>query len=1081
MLDKPDSIAEFFNIKIKLLPYSLFTEKRDFQIIDMMECRRFQIFFDIWTLFYINECCQIDEMSQMEEGELLEEGEITDDDILFPNPEVNQSGNSSDSSDSVICITNKSEFDASLKRKRDELVAKLTGHSQDELGEVVEPSKDALDWYAGKAYNGSKSSAAVEYTRTIKKTKEVPSSTVKSFQSGNNFYMDLDCNENSADMLNNWAKAKGAKNAETSSKLADDATMLANCDSPFFDPNDEYYGETTVTSTSSLEQISGSTTIKSEERGPQQPLAAERGPRSRSNRKRVDERSRAKKLRHGKGGPGGCRSPRPKRKRTSMSPTRSENDSRSGEERPKQEQNAGGLVRTGRAKRRSSKSPPPPAPPPQVPLPQAAAAAAGTARERGDRRDRTLCRFFKEGFCREGDRCPYSHVSPATTAKRSPSAAATSQNKRKELCKYFASGYCRNGRKCPYMHNDLPCKFFPIGDCRKGERCRYSHAINADRGVNSEFAKSVPLEEQHVPPLGSKIASVQLELPTRRKVLLNDPPKQAMLPTPYTGTGLLPSPPREMAAGNCDQPSSYAMSHDDGISFPYANMEREYSRISQEPLLETPNIKSENFMAEAQTGSLIDDVEMRKEKEHDETGTSKAAAVPTAKINIIAMLREIKSQVKGADKIQDSPASPEPMKQWVLVPQTVLLVDFKLQLLGDVKRENKVRDPTMVISLKDVKLRADPRVKKYLANQFDAVSDLFTGSKPLDNPTPAIVAASPSANNVRESVDATSAQDVTDPTSSTKSGRSSPSSAVVLGTVDARPRDPRIKTQPGGPGAGSGSVPPEMPMSNAILPYDSASNVRMACFPDPIRNYGYGHGGQPMPMEPEMVNPMAYPDMPPRYNGSNDMFDPYMAAPPPAQLNGPAFCPRPDMMGPRHAYAHNGPYGGGPMPSGGGYAGGVSRYRPHGLLYVGDGPVRQRPPQSRMNVMVQPPRPHAKGRIIDPINKNGPSDPRLKRFAAAAPPSTTPTVSTTTTPTTTTAAATAAADVIADADAAAVSNSSCGVAVVNQDPSLNDGRGSVPASADSLETISNQEKIPSLRERRKDLQYESPLNAGPTV
>ncbi|XP_003374523.1 hypothetical protein Tsp_03719 [Trichinella spiralis] len=32
MLDKPDSIAEFFNIKIKLLPYSLFTEKRDFQI-----------------------------------------------------------------------------------------------------------------------------------------------------------------------------------------------------------------------------------------------------------------------------------------------------------------------------------------------------------------------------------------------------------------------------------------------------------------------------------------------------------------------------------------------------------------------------------------------------------------------------------------------------------------------------------------------------------------------------------------------------------------------------------------------------------------------------------------------------------------------------------------------------------------------------------------------------------------------------------------------------------------------------------------------------------------------------------------
>ncbi|KRZ78241.1 Zinc finger CCCH domain-containing protein 6 [Trichinella papuae] len=1010
-------------------------------------------------------------MSQMEEGELLEEGEITDDDILFPNPEVNQSENSSESSDSVITTTNKSEFDASLKRKREELAAKLTGQLQDELGEVVEPSKDALDWYAGKAFNGSKSPSSGESTKTIKKTKEVLHPTMKSFQPGNNFYMDLDSNDSSAELLNNWAKV--AKNTETSSKLANDATLLVNCDSPSFDPNDEYYGKTIVTSTSSLEQSSGSTTIKSEERGQQQPMTVERVPRSRSNRKRVDERSRTKKIRHNKGGPGGCRSPRPKRKRTSMSPTRSENDSRSGEERPKQEQNAaagggggGGLVRTGRAKRRSSKSP------------------ALPARERADRRDRMLCRFFKEGFCREGDRCSYSHVSAPATAKRSPPANASSQNKRKELCKYFASGYCRNGRKCPYMHNDFPCKFFPIGDCRKGERCRYSHAINVDR-VNSDFAKPVPPEE-HLPPLGSKIASVQLELPTRRKVLLNDPPKQAMLPTPYSGTALLPSPPCEMSTGNCDQreiSSSYAMSHDDGISFPYAKMEREYSRISQEPLLETPNIKSENFMAEAQKPSLIDDVEKRKEKEHDDTSTSNAV-VPTAKINIIAMLREIKSQVKGADKIQDSPASPEPMKQWVLVPQTVLLVDFKLQLLGDIKRENKVRNMTMVISLKDVKLRADPRVKKYLSSQFDAVSDLFTGSKPLDNSTSAIATASPSANNVREPVDTTSAQDVTDQTSSTKN-RSSPSSAVVLGTVDARPRDPRIKTQPG-PGSGSGSVPPEMPNSNAILPYDSASNVRMACFPDPIRNYGYGHGGQPMPMEPEMVNPMAYPDMPPRvgscYNGSNDMFDPYMAAPP-AQLNGPAFCPRPDMMGPRHAYAHNGPYGGGPMPSGGGYAGGVSRYRPHGLLYVGDGPVRQRPPQSRMNVMGQPPRPHAKGRIIDPIYKNGPSDPRLKRFAAAAPSSTSTTTTTTTTTVTvtTTTTTTAAADVIADVDAAAVSNSSCGAAIVNQDPSLSDARGSVPASADSLETISNQEKIPSLRERRKDLQYESPLNAGPTV
>eukprot|EP01119_Soliformovum_irregulare_P009800 TRINITY_DN2360_c0_g1_i8.p1 TRINITY_DN2360_c0_g1~~TRINITY_DN2360_c0_g1_i8.p1 ORF type:complete len:442 (-),score=137.43 TRINITY_DN2360_c0_g1_i8:112-1437(-) len=56
-------------------------------------------------------------------------------------------------------------------------------------------------------------------------------------------------------------------------------------------------------------------------------------------------------------------------------------------------------------------------------------------------------------------------------------------------CKFFANGYCRSGDKCPYNHIDglkkqldvdvksrgLPCKFYISGGCRKGDKCPYSH------------------------------------------------------------------------------------------------------------------------------------------------------------------------------------------------------------------------------------------------------------------------------------------------------------------------------------------------------------------------------------------------------------------------------------------------------------------------------------------------------------------------------------------------------------------------------------------------------------------------------
>ncbi|KAL3102280.1 hypothetical protein niasHS_003689 [Heterodera schachtii] len=75
--------------------------------------------------------------------------------------------------------------------------------------------------------------------------------------------------------------------------------------------------------------------------------------------------------------------------------------------------------------------------------------------------DRIICKFFREGFCRDGEKCTYSH-------------ATADSHRQPILCRYYQQGFCRRNLFCQNLHGEWPCKAFHKGECTK-EQCMFSH------------------------------------------------------------------------------------------------------------------------------------------------------------------------------------------------------------------------------------------------------------------------------------------------------------------------------------------------------------------------------------------------------------------------------------------------------------------------------------------------------------------------------------------------------------------------------------------------------------------------------
>lgn len=76
----------------------------------------------------------------------------------------------------------------------------------------------------------------------------------------------------------------------------------------------------------------------------------------------------------------------------------------------------------------------------------------------------TLCKFFAQGFCRNGDSCSFIHESRASTGLHLMPSTETPN------LKPAAVSDC-NGESKPAQN----CRFFLQGKCSKGKECRYIH------------------------------------------------------------------------------------------------------------------------------------------------------------------------------------------------------------------------------------------------------------------------------------------------------------------------------------------------------------------------------------------------------------------------------------------------------------------------------------------------------------------------------------------------------------------------------------------------------------------------------
>lgn len=101
-----------------------------------------------------------------------------------------------------------------------------------------------------------------------------------------------------------------------------------------------------------------------------------------------------------------------------------------------------------------------------------------------------ICTFFaKNGSCKKGDKCMFTHeISESSNQKKEKKADYS-----KRICTFFAkTGSCKKGDECEFSHEIVEgsdqkteevdpsktiCTFFLKGFCKKGGECRFIHEI----------------------------------------------------------------------------------------------------------------------------------------------------------------------------------------------------------------------------------------------------------------------------------------------------------------------------------------------------------------------------------------------------------------------------------------------------------------------------------------------------------------------------------------------------------------------------------------------------------------------------
>lgn len=148
-----------------------------------------------------------------------------------------------------------------------------------------------------------------------------------------------------------------------------------------------------------------------------------------------------------------------------------------------------------------------------------------------------ICKFFREGYCRDGDSCSYSHQ-------------AEDSLRRPVLCNFYANSFCKKGLQCLMLHGEFPCKQFHKGQCQN-ESCRFSHVPLTDytRPIIEKILADEESRQPQQPPVyrsnpvanAAAAAAAAAVMQPRRRVLLPGGPNTNGTSPPHNGaTGSLP-------------------------------------------------------------------------------------------------------------------------------------------------------------------------------------------------------------------------------------------------------------------------------------------------------------------------------------------------------------------------------------------------------------------------------------------------------------------------------------------------------------------------------------------------------------
>ncbi|EJW88943.1 hypothetical protein WUBG_00143 [Wuchereria bancrofti] len=357
---------------------------------------------------------------------------------------------------------------------------------------------------------------------------------------------------------------------------------------------------------------------------------------------------------------------------------------------------------------------------------------------RGRWGERQICKFFREGYCRDGDSCSYSHD-------------AADSGRKAELCKFYQQGFCKKGLQCPLLHGEYPCKAFHKGECSK-DPCQFSHLplnnftqpIFDQMMKDDELASRIaipqgPLKRRVLLPGGpSSSPGSQSTVPAIVTVTADGgitgaviPPPAVVVPTLSSGTPVTIAQPQlvippPLTANPTPYPAFFPHH-----SIPATAVVNPTSLSGAVAGLPPPQpVQSATTVLQQYSAS----VEKRSSVEDEEDNS----------FNINKMLEQITAKVKKDNAMDESPASP-PMfnpdavadENAPTIPETNILA-WKLHPVDDIPNpQTNIDSQILQMSLTDAGLRNDPRIKKALASQFDAFTNSLMNAAPPPLPQPA--------------------------------------------------------------------------------------------------------------------------------------------------------------------------------------------------------------------------------------------------------------------------------------------------------------------------------------------------------